>query len=437
MLIRTDSTWQILSLAILSSMSPSFAKTIQGTFTTALAQASFGQYLTSFCFHGETAEIRYILNTTGQTPPKIYLFLHEDWPEAAEAKTCEDKLERARVVFELVNVTGKYVVSHFKYPRIWHVLYADGYTCSPGRPVTPVEQPNYIQYDLQLVNPDSLGNPTEHFSDEETGLLRFYQLLTVAYFVLSCIFGPQIWQAMSKHGPMQLVLQLLTASMGLQAVLAFFMMVHLHRYARDGMGYPSYELMAEFFDVLSQFAMLYMLLSLSLGWTLGSSHKSSHLDIIRKKPAAKVVGVLAVIQGFLFLWEQYQDREHRLYHAHRSHAGAALVVLRILLASLFAWNLYTTVAKQRSALKKDFYSSFTKSCMLWFLCYPVFVIFSWIFSEYLRYKLVTMGVVLCQSAAVIMLYRLFFSRSLYWEVSALSSTLPLRLDKSFSLKSYS
>lgn len=82
---------------------------------------------------------------------------------------------------DLVNVTGKYVVSHFKYPRIWHVLYVDGYTCSPGRPVTPVEQPNYIQYDLQLVNPDSLGNPTEHFSDEETGMDNF---LSVALFLL-------------------------------------------------------------------------------------------------------------------------------------------------------------------------------------------------------------------------------------------------------------
>ena len=51
------------------------------------------------------------------------------------------------------------------------------------------------------------------------------------------------------------------------------------------------------FDVLSQFAMLYMLLSLSLGWTLGTSYRSvSHLHMISKKPAARVVGVLAIIQ---------------------------------------------------------------------------------------------------------------------------------------------
>ena len=41
-----------------------------------------------------------------------------------------------------------------------------------------------------------------------------------------------------------------------------------------------------------------------------------------------------------------------------------------------------------------------------------------------------MGVTVIQTAAMGMLSRLFFSRSLYWEVSTLSSTtLPLRLDR--------
>lgn len=53
------------------------------------------------------------------------------------------------------------------------------------------------------------------------------------------------------------------------------------------------------------------------------------------------------------------------------------------------------------------------------------------------FQLITMGVVLCQCCAVAMLYKLFFSRSLYWEVSALSSTLPLRMDRTLGHKLYS
>ena len=29
--------------------------------------------------------------------------------------------------------------------------------------------PDYLQYRVQLLNPDALGNPLEHFGDEETG----------------------------------------------------------------------------------------------------------------------------------------------------------------------------------------------------------------------------------------------------------------------------
>lgn len=67
-------------------------------------------------------------------------------------------------------------------------------------------------------------------------------------------------------------------------------------------------------------------------------------------------------QAVLFVWEQIQDSDHRMYHAHRSFAGVALVVLRILLAALFAWNLNVIVSSERSALRREFYKSFTKVC---------------------------------------------------------------------------
>ncbi|GFR90683.1 integral membrane protein GPR180-like [Elysia marginata] len=192
--------------------------------------------------------------------------------------------------------------------------------------------------------------------------------------------------------------------------------------------------------MLSQFTMLFMLLSLSLGWSLASAHsvcRYSHLRSISQKPAARVVFVLGIVQGLLFMWEQSQDQSLRLYHAQRSYAGISLVILRILLAAMFAVKLKALIAAERSKLKRQFYSTFTKLCMLWFLCYPVIVICSWLFSEYLRYKLITMCVLLCQSAAGVMLYRLFLSRSLYWEVSALSSSLPIRFDHRFGISAYS
>ena len=70
--------------------------------------------------------------------------------------------------------------------------------------------------------------------------------------------------------------------------------------------------------------------------------------------------MLLFLQGVLFLWEQYEEREHRMYHAHRSWAGLILVLTRIAMAALFSLNLQFVVNKERSALKRDFYNSFTK-----------------------------------------------------------------------------
>lgn len=196
----------------------------------------------------------------------------------------------------------------------------------------------------------------------------------------------------------------------------------------------SVNFLLSFFDVISQFTMLYMLLCLSLGWTLTSPYKSSPIETIKKKPAAKIIGILCILQSVLFLWEQYRDKEHRMYYAHRTYAGLALVALRILMAAVFAWNLRKTVNSERSALKREFYITFTKLCMVWFLSYPVLVVLTWLFAEYLRYKILTMGIIFSQSTVVVILYQLFMSRSLYWEVSALSSSLPLRMDKHFTLK---
>lgn len=414
------------------------AKTVSGTLSSKVSRSDWGQYVTTFCFHGN-ALINYTLDGEMGGAPQLLLFTKADL-EDLEEEDCQDKLSRASFTYELKNTTGNVSVNAQPTPHLYHVLYVDQSTClgpdsqGEGEGSTETQE---IQYTIQLLNPDSLGNPTEHFGDDETGLLRFYQLLTLAYFVLGCIFAPRLHETLSKGGPMQLVIVLLTISTCLQATGTFIMMIHLARYSKDGMGSSAIEFFAEFFDVLSQFAMLYMLLSLSLGWTLGTSYRFAHLQMVSRKPAAKVVGTLGILQAVLFVWEQIQDSDHRMYHAHRSFAGVALVVLRILLAALFAWNLNVIVSSERSALRREFYKSFTKSCMLWFLCYPLLVVMSWIFYEYLRYKLITMGVVLCQCCAVAMLYKLFFSRSLYWEVSALSSTLPLRMDRTLGHKLYS
>uniref|UniRef100_A0A8C3YH67 GPR180-like N-terminal domain-containing protein n=1 Tax=Catagonus wagneri TaxID=51154 RepID=A0A8C3YH67_9CETA len=60
------------------------------------------------------------------------------------------------------------------------------------------------------------------------------------------------------------------------------------------------------------------------------------------------------------------------------------------------------------------------------LSHPGLACISTLFNDYQRDKVVTIDIILCQSVSMVILYRLFLSHSLYWEVSSLSSvTLPL------------
>ncbi|XP_062904591.1 integral membrane protein GPR180 isoform X5 [Mobula hypostoma] len=183
-------------------------------------------------------------------------------------------------------------------------------------------------------------------------------------------------------------------------------------------------------DMISQNQMLYMLLSLCLGRTLGRMGRTqSRLLEWDSTPTSNIIAIATVItQGVLLLWEQFEDIDHHSYHAYNGMAGLLLIVLRVCLALLLTSSLYQIITLERSVLKRDFYITFAKGCILWLLCHPVFVAVSAVFAEYQRKKIIVIAVILCQSVSMVILYRLFLSRSLFWEVSSLSSvTLPLTM----------
>ncbi|XP_070537775.1 integral membrane protein GPR180-like [Ptychodera flava] len=433
--MKSDQKFFLLAIACYYS-STVLSKTVTGTFNSVQAETTYGQYVTKFCFHGETAEVQYELNSTGKDG-KLYFFLDEHWHSANSQNNCWDKLKLARITHELKEVTGNQTLAHFISPKTWHIVYADIHTCKDKG--SPISEPITVRYKLVLLNPDTLGNPTSHFSDEETGLLGFYQILVIAYFVLLCIFSSEVYHAITKGGPMYLVLKMLSIGMVLQSSGIFFMFLHLYGYSKDGIGSPLLEFTSEFLDICAHFQMLYLLINLSLGWTLGSS-KVHHLqeNHWKSRPVIPVALFLSVYQGILLMWELLEGSEHKVYNAYQNTAGVLLIIIRILLAVIFTGNLYNTVSIERSALRREFYKNFAKSCLIWFLCYPIMVITSLVFANYIRYKLITIGVRSAQSISMILLYKLFLSRSLYWEVSALSATtMPLRMDKTFGIKLYS
>ncbi|KAJ8003836.1 hypothetical protein DPEC_G00152540 [Dallia pectoralis] len=411
---------------------PAFGKTVSGVFRSDSAREQNGQYITKFMYHGGRGLLVCRLENAPlavEKESKLLLFSEMEEGFEIDNLSCPDRLSKAQLSIKLNEEEHNQTIPHQSSPTLWMAMYTDRYTCGEGG-IIPAQ--GDLDFTILLFNSDSAGNPLEHFSAEESGLHTFYCLLILAYFVASCIYVQPLWKALRKGGPMHTVLKVLSTALALQGVSALFNYIHLARYSRDGLGIPIMGSLAEFCDMVSQVSMLYMLLSLCVGWTLSKNRKPQSRPLQwDSSPASKALALGAVAtQGALLLWEQYEETEHHSYHAQRSIAGMLLIGLRIILALLLASVLYTIIGTERSALKRDFYLTFAKGCFVWFLCHPVLVLLSAIFNEHQREKMVTIGVILCQAISVVILYQLFLSRSLYWEVSSLSSvSLPLTMSR--------
>ncbi|XP_032411886.1 integral membrane protein GPR180-like isoform X1 [Xiphophorus hellerii] len=421
-----------LVVALLLSLKAS-GKSVRGVFRSEAARQENGQFITKFMYQAGDGGLLVcrLDNPSLGTEKEARLLLYQDMDSDLDNLSCSQRLSRAQFTISLSQDEHNQTIPRQSSPTAWQVLYADRYTCEENSATPSFAD---LGFTLLLFNPDSAGNPLDHFSAEEAGLHSFYFLLLLAYFIACCIYFQPLYQALKKGGPMHTVLKVLTMALALQGCSALCNYIHLARYSRDGTGIPLMGSLAEFWDMVSQVSMLYMLLSLCMGWTLSRGRKPQSRPLQwERSPASTAVAVGGVVtQGVLLLWEQYSESEseHHSYHAQRSLAGLLLLALRVALSLLLASVLYQIVSTERSTLKRDFYLCFAKGCFLWFLCHPVLVLMSVVFNDHQREKVITIGVILCQSISMVILYQLFLSRSLYWEVSSLSSvSLPLTMSR--------
>lgn len=384
---------------------------VKGVLSSKVARFNQGQYITSFCFYGDgfvKHDISQISNG------KLYFYSEKRWNSAKESSSCHDKLSAAEFSFELSNMTGEHRFVPWEMIDHWHVVYADSSTCDNSASLFAD-----ITYTIQLMNKDKQGNPVEHFSYEEAGLLAFYKVITLIYFITGSLHGQRLWQTISKGGPMHQVIKELSVGVIYHALATLFMLTKLLWYAQDGNENSYLSLVVIVFQSLAEFKMLDMSIKVSFGWMLGSSKNVMDATLLRQ--IQLVVGTVTFLELVLSLWN------HILL----------LCICKCLVVGVVVFNIKGKLSEERSSLRKDFYTSVVKSCCLWFLALPCSTLITLILPSYQRLKINTFAQRTAELVAVFLLYKLFLSRSLYWEVSSLSSaTLPLRLDKAFGKKNY-
>ncbi|OCT95464.1 integral membrane protein GPR180-like [Xenopus laevis] len=433
--------WRVL--VVLQLVQAARARTVRGSLDSGAAWHGRGQHIVTFLFHGDQAVLRVKIHNVAAAAGKesaFYLYQDEQWLQihsSLEEYSCPERLSLAQVTIPLNQTEYNYTLPQMAYPKAWYVIYVDKFTCLVKY---EDQKSDAITFEVTMLNPDAAGNPFDHFGADESGLHEFFFLLVLVYFVAACIYIQALWQMIKKGGPMHTVLKVLSTALLLQVVSALANYLHFSRYATDGKGAPLIGSLAELCDIASEVQMLYLLLSLCIGWTLSRKKKSQGRPLQwDSTPTSTGIAVLAVTaQVILLLWELFEDTNHHSFHAQQSLAENLLIAMKICLAISLACGLYQIITVERSTMKRQFYITFAKGCFLWFLCHPCFVAISFLFKEYQREKVITVGVIISQSVSMIILYRLFLSHSLYWEVSSLSSvTLPLTVSSGHRSRYYS
>ncbi|XP_028400119.1 integral membrane protein GPR180-like [Dendronephthya gigantea] len=402
-----------LKILVLAGVFLQFAlgKTVKGVLSSQEARFNKGQYITSFCFYGDG----FVRHDTSQVPEgKLHFYSEKRWNTVKESASCQEKIAAAEFSFAMSNISGEHRFVPWEMIDYWHVLYADSSTCDNS-----VAFFDDINYTIQLMNKNKQGNSVDHFSYDHAGLLSFYKVITFIIFITGSLYGHRLWQTLCKGGPMHQVIKELSVGVIYQALATFFTLTNLLWFAQDGKEYTYLIFVAIVFQSLAEFKMLNMSVKVSFGWMLGSSKNVMDSRLLRQ--IQLVVGTVAILEFVLTIWNNV----------------LLLSVCKCLVAGVVVFNIKGKLSEERSSLRKDFYTSVIKSCCLWFLALPCSSLLTLVLSSYHRLKINTFVQRSAEMVAVFLLYKLFLSRSLYWEVSSLSSaTLPLRLDKAFGKKNY-
>nr|XP_021333013.1 integral membrane protein GPR180 isoform X2 [Danio rerio] len=230
-----------LSVLVFSSRHAA-GKTVSGVFSSDAARGNNGQYITRFLYHGENGLMACRVDDALMALQKEAKLLLFQGSQAFDNLSCLERLTSAHISISLSRVEQNQTMPHESRPQTWHVMYADRYTCQDMQISNTLAD---IPFQITMMNPDSAGNPLDHFSAEEAGLHSFFFLLMVSYFVASCIYAQPLWQTLSKGGPMNSVLKVLSAALLLQGSSVLLNYIHMARYARDGVGTPLTRSLAE------------------------------------------------------------------------------------------------------------------------------------------------------------------------------------------------
>eukprot|EP00929_Paragymnodinium_shiwhaense_P078940 TRINITY_DN40973_c0_g2_i1.p1 TRINITY_DN40973_c0_g2~~TRINITY_DN40973_c0_g2_i1.p1 ORF type:complete len:453 (+),score=94.53 TRINITY_DN40973_c0_g2_i1:116-1474(+) len=354
---------------------------------------------------------------------ELQLFLDEDWEKAESLPACRRGHEApARRTHYVDLMDGQHfewsapalgLVHHVMRPHIWYFAVND---CSGELG----NQTLIFDYEFHAKQGDrsEFGFESKYMpAAEGVALLGLSALLLrVAY---------RLQEVRQSAGALHPVVWALGAAVACRYASHVANLVHLLAYRGDGVGMPSFDILAEVLFMTSQVIHATLLIAIAKGYTLLPACQSQ-LDISRLAIVATLAAHAALV-GFDNIQEGTSARRH---HDHGGFAGWAIAGIRLALLGWF-WAALKTTKDRAGCRLQEFMQRFGLAGTLYFLSYPVIFAVVQVFAAYLRQPIMVVALLLVQAACDSWLCELFLTRGAYFKLSSLScSFLPGGTDSS-------
>lgn len=339
----------------------------------------------------------------------VEVFPHNNWNDVEREEICKRRLYARQFTQVFMDGQGRWSDWLEKDITGWgdsHILLFAISDCDWGFNISHV-----LEIDFYAMQANG-----SHFSIETQWSL----LASTSFLVVMVAHSYSTWQQ-ARHlsrntDSLHFVIWIFLVSLATQYLSQTIHAIHLWCYWHDGMGRLYLEVISEILFALSQVLLSSLILLISAGYTLLQSDIGS-LDVMFPvcfAQAALHVGLVSASKRML--------DEPDMFHEFEGRIGWMLLVLKLLLYSLFLWNINSTL-KTRGGHLQRFCREFRGIGSMFLLAYPVAFFFANLCSPLWSCSVMRTTMMCLQFGSMVQLGYMLLSSGTYHKASTLGDSM--------------
>ncbi|XP_043257204.1 transmembrane protein 145 [Colletes gigas] len=272
-----------------------------------------------------------------------------------------------------------YVIQDFWQPRFWYMSLVACYRNTTTCQWEYYEKHDELEYDIWLIN----GNPnttglsslTYQFSYDRQNTTGLYLLVFICYIILVPL---QLYAVRLQKHP---VTRLFTASLLLEFIAVCLILIHVLKFALDGVGYEQLEVAGDIFDILSRTLFMLLLLLLAKGWAV------TRMELTWKPLVFAIWLCYGVVHILLYVWNMTEVDIIEDIDEYQTWPGWFILLFRSTIMIWFLCELRNTMTYEHNTQKLNFLLHFGASSLVWFIYLPIIALIALQVSALWRFKL--------------------------------------------------